>query len=70
MSIKWIFGVQCLGLLTYEGIALYRNQGETISEITWNLIAQYPLIAFAWGLLMGHFVWQRGVYRALGIHRD
>ena len=56
---KWIFAIICLALLTYEGFALFNRQsGDTISEIFWHL-SQRPLVPFLFGLLCGHFFWQK-----------
>ena len=57
---KWIFGIMVLGLFIYEGYALINTKpGDTISEIIWAM-SKRPLIPFLFGLLMGHFFWQRG----------
>ena len=53
-----IFGLLVLSLFVYEGAALYRKRGETISEIVWHLSTR-PLIPFLVGLLCGHLFWQR-----------
>ena len=50
-----------LGLLllfTYELITLYQRHGMTMSEIVWRVTVSHPILAFAAGLLMGHFFWQ------------
>lgn len=55
---EWVFAALCLGLLVYEGVALYsKRDGDTISEMTWYL-SKRPLVPFAMGFLMGHFFWQ------------
>jgi hypothetical protein len=33
--------------------------GRTLSELVWSITKDYPLLALAFGLLMGHFFWQR-----------
>lgn len=56
---RMLFGLLCLALLGYEGLALWTTApGDTISEIMWQL-GQRPLVPFALGFLMGHFFWQR-----------
>ena len=56
----WVFLALCVGLLVYEGVAVYtKRDGDTISEIVWYLSAR-PLVPFLFGLLMGHFFWPRG----------
>jgi hypothetical protein len=46
-------------LLSVEFLAISTaKQGDTISEIFWEL-SSYPPFPFAWGFLMGHFFWQR-----------
>lgn len=48
------------GLVAYELAALKSQQpGDTISEIIWTATSRRPLVPFAFGLLMGHFFWQR-----------
>ena len=54
----WMFGALCLLLLIYEGVALYQDRGNTISEIIWRLTRYHPLVPFAMGVLMGHFFFQ------------
>ena len=56
---KRIFLLLVLALFIYEGIALMNAApGDTISEIMWAA-SQRPLIPFAFGVLCGHFFWQR-----------
>jgi hypothetical protein len=45
-------------LFLYEIVAIWENQGNTISEIVWFVTKTHPLLAFGFGLLMGHFFWQ------------
>lgn len=53
-----VFLVLIAALFLYEGVALYRHRGETISEIFWRA-SNRPLIPFAMGFLMGHlFFWK------------
>lgn len=52
------FALLLLGLFIYEGIALYKAKGDTISEIMWAAAAKRPLIPFLMGMLMGHFFWR------------
>ncbi|HEV8674023.1 MAG TPA: hypothetical protein VGX21_08255 [Methylomirabilota bacterium] len=55
-----VYWALVLGLVAYELVALAnRDEGDTISEITWELTARRPLVPFTLGLLMGHFFWQR-----------
>lgn len=49
-----LFGGAAL-LAAYEAWALFTNRTPTISRYHWELSKQYPVIPFAWGLLMGHF---------------
>lgn len=47
-----------LGLLIYEGYTLINKDPEdTISETLWKEMRR-PLIPFALGALVSHFVWQ------------
>lgn len=56
---SWVFAGLCVALLVYEAFALgTRAPGDTISEIVWRL-SQRPLIPFVFGMLMGHFFWQK-----------
>lgn len=61
------------GLVIYEFVALSDQcEGDTISEIMWAATARRPLLPFAFGVMCGHFFWQREVYggeRRLGIDR-
>lgn len=56
------------GMLGYETLALLNGQpGDTISEIVWAFLKGRPYVGagmcitllLAFGLLMGHFFWQR-----------
>lgn len=59
MKMYWIFALLIIALFVYEGIALFNSKsGDTISEILWHL-SQRPLVPFLFGLLMGHFFWQK-----------
>ena len=52
------------GLLAYEAVTLANNrEGDTISEIIWTVTTKRPLVPFAFGVLMGHFFWQRALSR-------
>lgn len=56
---KYVFGTLCLALMGYEAVALMTSaDGDTISEIIWGL-SNRPLVPFAFGMLMGHFFWQK-----------
>ncbi len=60
MREKWVFLGLVGGLLVYEFATLANKRpGDTISEIVWDATAHRPLVPFAFGLLMGHFFWQR-----------
>lgn len=51
--------LSCAGLAAYEVAALRsKEDGDTISEKVWAL-SKRPLIPFAFGMLAGHFFWQR-----------
>lgn len=57
---KFWLAALCIGLLTYEGIALSNSiDGDTISEIVWTFAARYPIFNFLSGVLCGHFFWQK-----------
>lgn len=45
-------------LLIYELWALHVGDGSTISEIVWRASTR-PILPFTFGVLMGHFFWQR-----------
>jgi len=48
------------GLCVYELVALKTKcEGDTISEIMWTTTTKRPILPFAFGVLMGHFFWQR-----------
>lgn len=45
-------------LLIYEGYTLVNNErDDTISETVWRA-SRRPLVPFALGFLLSHFVWQ------------
>lgn len=57
---KWIFLGLVGGLCVYEVVALGDQcEGDTISEIMWATATKRPILPFAFGVLMGHFFWQR-----------
>jgi len=45
--------------LVWEVVAVAIGQAATISEWTWALAVNYPLVPFLVGVLMGHLFWQR-----------
>jgi hypothetical protein len=50
--------IAILILLGYEGYAVFNNvPGDTLSEAVWKY-GQHPMLAFAAGVLVGHFFWQ------------
>ena len=54
-----IFLCVCILMLVYEGYALFTPaEGDTISEIIWHYARGYPILPFAFGVLMGHFFFQ------------
>ena len=55
---KMLLGASA-GLLLYEAYTLMNGKPkDTISERVWRASAKRPLIPFALGMLIGHFVWQ------------
>lgn len=47
-------------LVIYEVAALANGAaGDTISEIVWGVASKRPILPFAFGVLMGHFFWQK-----------
>lgn len=56
-KIAWVVGIAVL--LSYEMWAVFNAiPGDTLSEAVW-VYGQHPMIAFAAGVLVGHFFWQR-----------
>jgi hypothetical protein len=48
------------GLCVYEVVTLSNKcEGDTISELAWATTTKRPIVPFAFGVLMGHFFWQR-----------
>ena len=46
--------------LMIEGFALAsRTPGATLSEHVWAVTTNYPLLPLGFGILCGHFFWQR-----------
>ncbi len=55
----WLIAIA--GLLAYEMYAVLNGApGDTLSEAVWKY-GQHPMIAFAAGVLVGHFFWQAKV---------
>lgn len=55
--LAWVIAI--VGLLAYEGYAVLNSvPGDTLSEAVWKF-GQHPMVAFAAGVLVGHFWWQR-----------
>jgi len=53
---QWIVGGTAAALAIYDLIpAVRRGQGDTISEVLRDSGHKYPIIAFAAGLLVGHW---------------
>lgn len=56
----WLLVASVVGLVTYEIYAAVSDRsGDTISELIWRFTLNHPLIPFLFGVLMGHFFWQR-----------
>lgn len=46
-------------LSIYDVFVLYKEGGNaTISVVMWNTAQSYPIVPFAFGVLMGHLFWQ------------
>jgi predicted permease len=54
----YLFWLGVVLIFVYEFYALEQHKGETISEVIWRITVTHPLIALAFGVLMGHFFWQ------------
>jgi hypothetical protein len=56
-SVAWVVAV--LLLIAYEMFAVFNAApNDTLSEAVWKY-GQHPMLAFAAGVLVGHFWWQR-----------
>ena len=56
-AMAWLIAIAAL--IAYEMYAvLNAAQGDTLSEAVWKY-GQHPMLAFAVGVLVGHFWWQR-----------
>lgn len=52
--------VATCGLVAWDVLAAAnRTQGDTISEIIRDWSSEHPILAFAAGLLCGHWFWSR-----------
>lgn len=66
-----VVGGATLALLAYEAYTLANGDdgddaGDTISETVWSAVSVHPIVPFALGFLLGHWVWQkRSVYQEL-----
>ena len=59
MKMYIVFTGLIIALFIYEAVALINKApGDTISEIFWHL-SRRPLVPFLFGLLCGHFFWQK-----------
>lgn len=53
---KWVIGFTATALVIYDLIpAVRKGQGDTISEVLRDAAHEHPIIAFAAGLLVGHW---------------
>jgi hypothetical protein len=58
--VKKVFLGLVAGLCVYEVVTLANQcEGDTISEIMWATTTKRPILPFAFGVLMGHFFWQK-----------
>ncbi|MCC6650676.1 MAG: hypothetical protein IT348_05965 [Candidatus Eisenbacteria bacterium] len=56
----WVLAALVLGLFGYEGYTLGNSaEGDTISEVVWALSDRYPVLVLFFGILYGHWFWQR-----------
>ena len=57
---KRVLALLALLLAGYEGWTLSNAaEGDTISEVVWALTERFPVISFLFGVVAGHFFWQR-----------
>lgn len=57
--VQLVFILSLVGLGIYEGYGIAQSApGDTISELVWS-VSHIPLVPFAFGVVMGHFFWQR-----------
>lgn len=50
----WILIAGIALLVVYELLAAFAHRGPTISRLIWDWNTRWPVIPFAFGLLMGH----------------
>ena len=56
MQTEYLVGATIIIALLIEFYALVNKRaGDTISEVTWRVVANQPWIAFLAGVLCGHF---------------
>lgn len=57
---NWLW---CVWLLVGLGLEVWalasRTPGATLSEHVWLITTRYPLLPLGFGMLAGHFFWQR-----------
>lgn len=59
MNMHWFAYAILLLAVVYEAIALVNGQpGDTLTEITWTLSQQWPILPFAAGVIAGHLFWR------------
>jgi hypothetical protein len=56
---QWIWLIWILAGIGIELTALLTGGQGTLSELVWRTARDYPLLPLAFGVLMGHFFWQR-----------
>lgn len=56
----YVVGGAAVLLLAYEAWTLLnKKKGDTISESVWRATSRRPLVPFAFGMLMGHFFFNK-----------
>ncbi len=58
---KWVIGVSVFALCAWTSLAVvWGGPGDSVSAHVRDYAAQFPLIPFAMGVVVGHWCWPMG----------
>jgi hypothetical protein len=54
----WLLYLMIISIGTYDIVVSWRYGNDaTVSRVVWRFSAEYPILAFAAGLVIGHLLW-------------